>query len=405
MLDPAVEKKTLRFLLLFALAWAGASIAYVPFLTVLLPVRVSVLAGPELGVTWLAYLAFGGAIAASVGHIGFGYLSDITRNRRIWVCVGLMLSCSLLAAVPVASSLSELLLIVVLWQLSLNMMLAPLAAWAGDCVPDGRKGFLGGLMAFAPGAGALMGAAVTIPDLALPDTRLLLISAVVAVCVLPILLFAAARPFPPQSESGPWQDTSALTPRALLWDSNVRRMWLSRLALQVAEAALFAYLYFWFVSVDPVMNDNRTANVFSVILIISAPLAVFAGRWADRRERPLLPLVLCAVISAIGLLTMGVATSLPFAIAAYAVFGFASTVFLSLHSAQTLRVLPRPDRRGRDLGLFNLTNTLPSIIMPWIVLALVPHFGFSGLFILLAVLALGSGLILYPMSKVPQTHA
>ena len=44
------------------------------------------------------------------------------------------------------------------------------------------------------------------------------------------------------------------------------------------------------------------------------------------------------------------------AMAGFAVFSLASAVFLALHSAQTLRVLSRPERRGRDLGLFNLTN-------------------------------------------------
>ena len=384
--------------MLFALAWAGASIAYVPFLTLLLPVRVSTLAGPVLGVTWTAYIAFGGAVAASVGHIGFGYLSDITNNRRGWIWAGLIISGSLLVAIPLATDLTGLVSLIVLWQLSLNMMLAPLAAWAGDCVPNSRKGLLGGLMAFAPGIGAITGTAVTIPGVALPDTRLLVISATVAVFILPILIFERRRFSPEEPPERPIHNTSTPTHQTTRWGSAIQRMWLSRLALQIAEAALFAYLYFWFRSIDPVMNDNRTASVFSIILIISAPLALIAGRWSDKRGRPLPPLIICAVVSAFGLLCMGLAPNLLFAIGAYAVFGFASSVFLAIHSAQTLRVLPRPDRRGRDLGIFNLTNTLPSVIMPWIVLSLVPHFGFSSLFFLLAILAVGSGLILRPLS-------
>ena len=47
-------------------------------------------------------------------------------------------------------------------------------------------------------------------------------------------------------------------------------------------------------------------------------------------------------------------------------------------------ILPRPDRRGRDLGLFNLANTVPSLVMPWLAMALVPMFGFPALFLLLA---------------------
>ena len=168
---------------------------------------------------------------------------------------------------------------------------------------------------------------------------------------------------------------------------------------EIAEAALFAYLFVWLRSIDPALSDNQTARVFSAVLILSAPLALLGGRWADRQERPLLPLVICAAISACGLAGMALSGTLFSAIAAYALFGIASSVFLALHSAQTLRVLPRSDRRGRDLGLFNLTNTLPSLIMPWLTLALVPWFGFAGLFVVFAALALGAGLLLLPLAR------
>ena len=52
------------------------------------------------------------------------------------------------------------------------------------------------------------------------------------------------------------------------------------------------------------------------------------------------------------------------------------------------------DKRGRDLGFFNLTNTVPSLIMPWLTLAMVPVFGFSGLFWVLAGLAALATLLL-----------
>jgi MFS family permease len=389
-----------RFLLLYALAWVGASISYIPFLTILLPVRVTGLAGPEKAVSWLAYIAFTGAIAASIGHIAFGYLSDISGNRRLWIWAGLALSCGLLAVVPQADSLPSLIALIVCWQLSLNMMLAPLAAMAGDHVPNSHKGLLGGLMAFAPGFGALSGALVTIPGLAAPDARLGLVAAITALCVVPLLITGgpARRPNATDAEM-PREAADTAAGCGRRWRGALLRMWLARLTVQIGEAALFAFLYIWFRSVDPAMNDNRTASVFSAVLILSAPLALATGRWADRRNRPIVPLVLCAVLSATGLLGMSLAQSMPAAIGAYAVFGIASSIFLAQHSAQTLRVLPRADRRGRDLGLFNLTNTLPSLIMPWFALTLVPYFGFSGLFVLLAALSVVTSLLLAPIAR------
>ena len=55
--------------------------------------------------------------------------------------------------------------------------------------------------------------------------------------------------------------------------------------------------------------------------------------------------------------------------------------------------------RGRDLGIFNLTNTFPSLIMPWLTISLVPGFGFDGLFLLLAGLAGMAVLLLATMPR------
>lgn len=389
--------QSLRFLLLYALAWAGCSVAYVPFLTILLPVRVSQMAGHGADVAWLAYIAFFGAIASSIANIVFGALSDRIGRRRGWVWAGLGLSSTTLLAVPLAHSLDVLVAVIVAWQIGLNMMLAPLAAWAGDCVPDRQKGLLGGLLAFAPALGAFSGAVVTLPDLASANPRLVLVVLLVAVCVVPVLV-AGGQVMP-----GNTHDSDAVHaeqpsgPRRLGGRDAVRRMWFARLAVQVAEAALFSYLYFWFRSLDPAIGDNPTARVFSLVLLVSVPAALLAGRWADRHDRPIAPLFACALIAAAGLAAMALARSFTAAVAAYALFGLASTIFLSLHSAQTLRVLPRGNRRGRDLGIFNLTNTVPSLIMPWLTLGVVPSLGFSGLFLILSGLALLAALALAPL--------
>jgi MFS family permease len=379
-----------RFLLLYALAWAGGSVAYVPFLTILLPVHVTALAGHGADVVWLAYIAFFGAIAASVGYICFGFLSDVTRNRRAWIWLGLALSCGLLLTASRATDLLHLVLLVLGWQLALNMMLAPLSAWAADCVPNDQKGLLGGLLAFAPGIGALAGAFVTIPGMASSTERLALVALVVAACVLPVLTLRAPVPVAASApDPGAADGTQALDQQGA-----ALRMWLARLLVQVAEAALFSFLYLWFRSIDPAMSDHRTARIFGLVLVLSAPVALLAGRWADRFRRPLAPLIACALVAPVGLIGMALARTLPQAIAAYAVFGFATSIFLALHSAQTLRTLPNPHRRGRDLGLFNLTNTMPSLVMPWFTLALVPISGFSGLFLLFAGLSVMAALLL-----------
>src|SRR3546814_20366762 len=83
----AARRQSLSFLLLYALAWAGGAIAYVPFLTLWLPSRMTELAGPA-DVQTSGYVTFFGAIAARAGGIIFGWLSDRTHSRGAWVFAG-----------------------------------------------------------------------------------------------------------------------------------------------------------------------------------------------------------------------------------------------------------------------------------------------------------------------------
>lgn len=377
------KRQSTRFMLLYALAVAGGAIAYVPLLTILLPVMVEAVAA-DASVTWLALIAFAGAVAASLTNIAFGWLSDRTGHRRGWILGGLAGSSLLLIAIgQMVANLPLLVVTLVAWQVFLNMMLGPLAAWGGDLVPDHQKGALGGLLALAPALGALSGTLVTFPGLAGSGVRLWLVAALVLACVLPVLVLGRPVPFPELRE--PSERSAEISP-----GSNQRivaRMWLARLLVQVAEAALFAYLYLWLRSISPGFRDSAAAQVFGIVLLASVPVTLTVGRWADRSGQAILPLGLAAGICAAALLGMALAPSLTLALAGYALFGLSAAVFLALHSAQTLRVLPRPQTRGRDLGLFNLTNTVPNLIMPGLTLAMVPVFGFPGLFVMLAGLA------------------
>ena len=340
----------------------------------------------------LAQTTFSGAIVASLANIGFGMLSDRTRMRVPWVLAGLVISSALLIMIGRATSLSELIILVMAWQVGLNMMLGPLLAWAGDCVPDRQKGLLGGMLAIAPALGALAGSLVTFERIVAPDYRLVTVVALVAGLVLPVLVFGRGRERAGLMEPVERRDTDEAA-RAQS-RSTVSRMWLARFLVQISEAGLFAFLLFWLRSLVADFHENTAANIFSAVLVVSVPLSLVIGRWSDRQSRPIAPLVICAALASVGLVIMASAFGLPLAITGYVLFGISASIFLSLHTGQTLRVLPLPQHRGRDLGVFNLTNTIPSIVMPWLTLTLVPAFGFSALFVLFASLAALAAILL-----------
>ncbi|BDI60952.1 MFS transporter [Qipengyuania nanhaisediminis] len=378
------------FVALFALAAGGGAVAYVPLLTVLLPLKITSLMGSQ-DVSALAQVTFFGAIVASLANIAFGVASDRSGSRVPWILAGLLASSVLLVAIGEAQDLVQLVALVMAWQVGLNMMLGPLVAWAGDCFPDSQKGTLGGALSLAPAMGALAGSLVTFEPLIASGQRLWVVAGLVCILVLPVTVLGRRR-----------ERASLMAPRpeAIAEASEdqtraaVARMWFARFLVQIAEAGLFAFLLFWLRSLSPGFHENQAANIFSTVLICSVPLSLVIGRWSDRHGRPILPLSACAAMAAAGLAVMAASSGLTLAIAGYVVFGISGTIFLSLHTAQTLRVLPQPRNRGRDMGFFNLTNTVPSLVMPWLTIALVPAFGFTALFALFAALSLGAALLL-----------
>ena len=387
--DSRPELQPAWFLGLFALAAAGGAVAYVPLLTVLLPQRLADLRGGE-DVATLAQVTFFGAVVASLANIAAGMLSDRTRARRPWILAGLAISSVLLVAIGEARSASAVILLVMAWQVGLNLMLAPLMAWAGDCFPDSQKGLLGGALALAPAMGALAGSLVTFAGIIDPRWRLAVIAVLVTVLVLPAVILGGGR-----------ARAALIAPRGTLAPAPrerprhpVRRMWAARFLIQVAEGGMFAFLLYWLRSLAPDLAENTAANIFSLVLVAALPVSLMLGRWSDRRARPILPLVGCALLCAAGMLVMAGAASLGQAVAGYVIFAMAAAIFLSLHAGQTLRVLPAPEHRGRDLGLFNLTNTLPAMVMPWLTVLLVPRLGYAALFVLFAALAMLSAALL-----------
>lgn len=385
---PPPERQPLWFLALFALAAAGGAVAYVPLLTVLLPQRIAELQGGE-DVAALAQVSFLGAVMASIANIGVGMLSDRAKARRPFIIAGLILSNALLLSVGTATSVAQIVGLVMVWQVALNLMLSPLMAWAGDCFPDEQKGVLGGALALSPALGALAGSLVTWGGLVAPPARLALVAMLVSALVLPAVLLGKGRirpalvaPVPALAEPAPRRERVVL------------RMWAARLLVQVAEGGMFAFLLYWLRSIAPGYPENGAANIFSLVLAGAVPLSLMLGRWSDRRSRPVEPLAAAALLCACGMLVMAAAQTLAWAIAGYVLFGLAAAVFLALHSGQTLRVLPAPQHRGRDLGVFNLTNTVPGMVMPGLTVMLVPQFGYGALFVLFAGLALGSAALL-----------
>lgn len=387
--DPSAltRNQPTRFLLLYALASAGGFVAYVPFLTLLLPVKMAAAAG-DARIEWLATATLLGAIAASVGNVGFGWASDVTRSRSPWIAAGLVVTIMTYAVMHAVSSPPMIVAAMVAWQLALNMLLSPLAALAADQVPDRQKGLLGGLLGAGPPVGALAGVVVTLSAFDSEAGQIGLICGLVATMVVPVLVFGnmggriVAQMPPPQAAE------------RRLRRIDLALMWVARLLVQIAGSTLFGFLFYYFQSLpgEPV-SSATVARASGATLIAAVPLALIIGRASDRlgARRPFL--IGTAIVMTIGLAVMAGASRLPVAITGYALFGCGCAIFLALHSVYAMQMLPSARHRGRDLGLFNLTNTIPSVLSPLLALTLVPRHGFGGLMLVMAGLVVAAAIL------------
>ncbi|MHA6720001.1 MFS transporter [Sphingomonas sp. RS6] len=389
--SPGVSRRLSPALLAFGIAHAGGVIAYMPLLSLMLPGKVEAVAGhASLGIFTAAVI--GGGIAASLSNILFGWLSDRDsargRGRRRLALVGLTSLAPAYAFITLANSAVALILGVILFQAAINLVLAPLFAMMADEVPDAQKGTLGGLISLGEPLAGLVAALILGTAMFGFGSRLLLVFALVCAAFAPLL---SRRPTPlPLSAPPPAQE--AMLRRDLVI------AWTSRILIQVSAAVLSLYLVYMFeaiASAPAAQVAPRVSALLTVAFLVAVPVTVGLGRISDRRARRKPFLLAAALVAALGLVGMTLARDWVAGAAAYCVYAVGSSAFRSLHAAFAMQLLPDPRHRGRDLGLLNLTNTLPILAGPlltWL-LATPGDFG-AALLALAALTALGGVTVL-----------
>jgi MFS family permease len=364
----------------------------VPLLVLLLPLKVEAM-GERVGL--LTLTAIVGALAASASAIIFGMLGDRSwakrRSRRRWIVGGLIATVLSYGAIGMAQTPAALIGAIAVFQVAVNMMLSPISTTMADHVPDRAKGVAGGMLAAGQPLGALVGAGVTSSVLGSEAMRLAGVVLCVALLVTPLLLVR----WPPIV-------SKALDARSRpLRRVDLGYLWMSRLCVQIANVVPFTYLLFLFQEVAgrdrPIAMASRLGWLTAAIYLVSVPLALVIGRLSDRigRRKPFL--LALALAGAVGLTTMAVAVRWPVLVAGYAVFAVTSAAFLALQSSYAMEVLPSPKNRGRDLGLLNLANTLPSVVGAALTWSLAPDARFGTVLITLAGLMMIGGLMVLPV--------
>ena len=355
---------------LFILAVFGLHLAFMPLLVLLLPRRAETLFGPGAA-TSLSVLLLVGALTASITNIAAGHLGDKWLkhhgNRRGLIGLGLAVLVFSFALLALANRLETLACAVVIFQIGLNLTFAPMMALLTDHVARSQKGMIAGWLGTALPLSAVGTAALGWAFPLDSDAAFFAAAAMAAICVLPLLIFWGFKPIEQshslsdsESRSNPSNPIQTL---ALLW--------FARAMVQLSASFVLLYLFLHVAGLiaDDTAWQGQSATSFISLLSLggaamAVPTAVACGRFSDRVRSRQKIMVGAALMLSMSLILLGRRPD-PW------VFGFAFTVFqmglaayLSVDTALVAQLIGHHARRGAILGVMNLTNTLPAILVP-----------------------------------------
>lgn len=386
--------RSLRFLVGYGAAQAGAFVAFIPLLTLLLPMRAEAIAGADKALL-LSQVAMIGGLAAAFANIAFGALSDRRSGRfgrrRPWILGGLAASAVTLALIGAATTATSLILAVVAFQFAVNALYAPLTALVPDMVPNRQKGAIAALSSMALPIANIFTAVVVV---ALAGSFQIQILAVVAAASILILPFALKldEPSAGAATSVRWRISLAA-----FGDFKFALAFFSRLLSEGGVAINTLFLLFL------VQGHSEGAlpwawsdlEMFSALLLISTVTSTLgglsAGLLSDKvgRRAPFVIAGGIGMAAALGLLAYGSEWSS--LMASQTLFGLAHGVHAGSVSAMNAEILPDPVHAGRDLGLMNLAIALPQGLAPALAAALLAAglplatvFGLAGLGVLVS---------------------
>jgi MFS family permease len=362
------------FIALFTVAQVGAFISFVPLLQMLVPLQ-AVAIDPARGALVLSRVMLWGAVAASVANIMFGALSDRTHTlrgrRRPWLFGGLAGILCTYALIWRADTPASLLFGVVAFQIAFNAMFAPLGAVLADDVPDRQRGVMSALLGLGYPLGNLVGA-VTVGVLVTDrSARFVVLGVLVTASIAPFAWRLGASAMPHRHT--PIVRRAALPTgpgRAGDFALALAGRFLVVTAFNLVQGYMLVYLQRLSqrTNIVPGRPEAALAQLAAIATACNISCALVGGWLSDRvgRRRPFV--FAGGACMAGGIACIALAHSWAGLQSATILYGGGAGLYYAVDMALIVQVLPSLQSAGRNLGIVNLSNTVPQVIAPLLAL-------------------------------------
>ncbi|WP_395942541.1 MFS transporter [Brevundimonas sp.] len=391
------------FLVGYAVAYIGAFVGVAPLLQILAPLHAALIDGQAKGPVYSQAMIWG-CLAAGVGNVIGGALSDRTRSRhgrrRPWILVGAVLTAASYGLILSSSTPLGLVVGMVAFQIAFNILLAPLIALFADRMPENRRGAMSAVVGMAFPLAVAIGSLLMAWGPQGEAARFATLGAVVLAATVPFALMTREDPPPPSGTlRAPLSGLSLTSLFRPFATRDFALAWSARFLIATGYSIVAFYLFYYIADVIgfATLFPGRTAEAghsllttISVVGVIGVgALAVIAGP-RIRRRKPLG--VSGGLLLAGAALVLAVAPQWTAVLLAFAVYGLGQGAFGAVEIALMTDVLPSAQDHGKDMGLINLAVTLPQALAPLIGLGLLDgmHLGFRSLFLAAAVCFAGA---------------
>ena len=402
--EPLPSRAPARFIAVYALAYASLWLALLTPAMITLALRVRELA-PQNATGAISLVLFTGAVAALVSNPLFGALSDRTHSRfgrrRPYLVGGAVSGFAALALIGIAPSVGLLCVGWCLAQLAYNAVLAAMVAIVPDQISSSQRGTVVGILGVCMPMGQIVGTYL-VQLLSANLTLALLVPG--ALGLAGVLALAWVLPDAPLAREAatPIQarPVEPLSRRDFHW------AWLSRVFFVMGSIFLQAYQPLLLIDGMGFPATQGPKLIFRSTLvqaIMMVTWSLIAGRLSDRigRRKPIA--MAGSVIQGLGLWLIALAPSYTLFLGGVALLGVGHGVYEGVNLALVTEVLPdRARHAAKDLGLLNITNTLPQVIAPLaapIILA-VSQGDFTLLFLVAGAVPMVGAALLSPLKSV-----
>jgi MFS family permease len=396
------------FVILYALAYTALWLALLTPVIVTLALKIRQL-DPAQAAQNISLVFSVGALFALVGNPVFGALSDRTTSRwgrrRPWLIGGSLVGLASLAVISFTENIATVLIGWCIAQLGFNAVLAAMVAVLPDRVPTAQRGTVAGVLGVCMPIGQVAG---TFLVQALPGDpwMALLVPGTLGVAV--ILIFALALPdrpqqLPPRESASEILDTYLINPRR---HPDFAWAWISRVFFVTGTVTLQTFQPLFLIEQLGLHPDAVPFAIFRSTLVQAGTIvlaSVIAGRLSDRLGRRKLLVFAGSAIFGAGLWIVGACESYTQFLLAVAIAGIGHGTYVGVDLALFTDVLPDQQRdAAKDLGLVNVTNTLPQILSPGFAPLILAMSGgqYSLLFVLAGLIALLGSLSILPLKRV-----